>query len=163
MNHWFSNIILVIVLCKTIAIPPVRLIYKNAFFILLFLIRLHIQSHNKNRNRLHSTSHPAHESSTSGTTTPQPTSPSDSMQKSHEVQSTTIDQFSQLDLKHKHLNLSKAAEKEISSCFGKIKTSLSLNSNFRTQFDKVVKVSRLDQIESLISKKVAKFFHQLFF
>lgn len=53
-----------------------------------------------------------------------------------------------------HLNLSRAAEKDVSSCFGKIKISLSLNPQFRTQFNSIVKISRIDQLENLIGRKV---------
>ncbi|KAI6177159.1 hypothetical protein M3Y97_00876600 [Aphelenchoides bicaudatus] len=107
---------------------------------------------------MHSTFHPVHGPTDDVKTTQSSTTVESSTQPVNvatTAQSQTNDQYSHYNPKQIHFNLSHAAERDLSSCFGKIKTSLSLNANFRSQFDKVVKVSRLDQIESLLGRKVA--------
>jgi len=128
---------------------------KNQFLLLFLTIQVYaIPPSHKKHNRLHSTTHSVHIPTTVSSTTQSSSSTEPSQENSTAVQPMINDHFVEYDTKHRHYNLNMTSECEISSCFGKIKTSLSLNPNFRAQFDKVVKVSRLDQIESLIGKKV---------
>ncbi|KAI6201448.1 hypothetical protein M3Y96_00842800 [Aphelenchoides besseyi] len=124
---------------------------RNVLLVVFLLVHLPLvilkPPRHSNRANQHSSQSPViHE------TTPNPASHTESDHNFH-LSYSTVSSISNNSFPSFESNR-RFDESQISTCFGKIRTSLTLNPDFRGQFDSVVRSSRIDQLDNLVRRRI---------